>query len=537
MFAHFRPVFVAFLNLALGIWFAELFRQGKIVYFIVFVSILSLVILLSFFHFFLKTKFFDYLWKTLCVTITALISFLIGFGMFIGLYNKISSEKRADINSSSFYSIAGELRFSPIKYEDRVTMFIDDVILTDSGEEVFNLESGMYISIKLEDLSEDSDVFTAKAGDVILLSSKVRKINVFSKDEIYTYAYKNDYRYFANSCDGRIDVIEGTQSGIDSVRQYIKDIFYKSMSDRYAGLAYALFVGDVSGIDYDMQNNFEITGIAHLLAVSGLNTALMAMVLVWIFRKIGVKPKYSVIIVALILGFYCILCDFAPSVLRASLMSVFLLFGQSVGKQTDNLTSVSLAGIILLIISPMYLFDLSFLLSFASVFGIFFLYPIFEKMFLKLKLGKFVSSNLALSLAAQVATLPLLINTFGKVSVISLLVNLIIVPFVGYVYIAMFVSLMIIMIMPFMWWLLWLCQWGLWLVDVVSTWFATWPYAMVEVQAIATLVLVVYFIALFCFSRFCIVSKRGYRISVNCSIAVVVVLLLILNYTVFPLLM
>lgn len=536
MFAHFRPIVVAFLSLALGIWFAELFRQGQIFYFAILTSVLVFISLLSLFYFLRPNKFFSYLWKNLKFILTFLSAFLIGFGSFTLLSSNVSKEQNVQVDSNATYVIMGEVRFAPVEYETYMSMFIDNISLSDDTSTLNLGEQGMYVKIDTENISDDSPLFTTKAGDTILLVGSVKNVDVFSKNSLFSYAYKNNFRYMAYSDSDEISVISGTQSGIDSVRQYIKDIIYGSMSERNAGLAYALFVGDVSGLDFDMQVNFQKTGIAHLLAVSGLNTALMAMVLMWIFKRCRIKPAISVIIIALFLAFYCVICNFCPSVMRASLMSVFLLLGQAFGKQSDNLNSVSLAGIILLLVSPMYLFDLSFLLSFASVFGIFLLYPLFEKALLKMRLGQFVSSTLALSIAAQIGTLPLIINTFGYVSVISLLVNFLVVPFMGYVYIAMFVCLLLTMIFPFMWWGLWLCQWGLWLVDVVSAWFAGWSFATVQTEALASIFLVFFFVALFCFSRFCVITKRKPRIALYLSVLIIGVLLLIANHTIFPLL-
>ena len=531
MFAHFRPLFIVFLSLALGIWCAELFRTGQIIFAVIILAICLLFVLFSFFKFISKKKIFNYLWTNKKVAIVSMLFLAVGFGSFFMLFSNVSSEQNISVSSSTEYLVIGEVRNAPVKYEDYMTMFLDDAVLQ-SDDDVLSLEGkGMYVRIDTTNISENSVLFEAKAGDVLIFNATVRNANVFSENDMFSYAYKSDFRYMAYTSKDDISLIEGTQSATDSVRQHIKDIIYSSMDERYAGLAYALFIGDVSGLDYDIKSNFQISGIAHLLAVSGLNTALMSMVLVWFFKKIRLKPWMSVVLVALLLLFYCVLCDFAPSVLRASLMSIFLLAGQVFGKQTDNISSVSLAGIILLLVDPMYLFDLSFQLSFVSVFAIFMLSPIFEKFFLKLRLGKFISSNLALSLAAQLGTLPLIVNTFGYVSLVSLVVNLIVVPFMSYVYILLFVGLMLTLILPFMWFLLWIDQWGLWLVDVVSSWFAGLNYASVDVTGIITPIIVIFFVFMFSLSSFCLL-KRKHKIILSSTLASVLVLLLILNYAV-----
>ena len=537
MFAHIRPIFIAFLSLCLGIWFAELFRQGKIIYIILLSAILVLIIALTFFRLkFKKSKFFHYLWRVRKGTITMFVAVIVGFSSFTLAYNRIIQEEVMDVDSTVDYIVMGTVRSAPIEYEAYMTMFVDDAMLTDNDYNLDLGDQGIYLKIDTENIDDSSVLYTAEAGDTIILVATLKNVDVFNEDDIFSYAYKNNFRYMAYADQDNISVISGKMSGLDSVRKYVKDTLYANMDERYAGLAYAVFIGDKSGLDYDLQSNFQATGIAHLLAISGLHVGFMVLLLMFLLKLCRLKSLWRTCIISILLVLYCILCGFSPSVVRASLMAVFLLLGQSLGKQGDNLNSLSLAGILLLLIDPMYLFDLSFLLSFASVFSIIMLYPMFEEWFMKLHLGKFVSATLAISLSAQIGTLPLLINTFGYVSVIALLVNFLLVPLFGYVYMALFSSLIITMIFSFMGFLLWVFQWGLWLIDIISSWFASFSFATVFVQGLVPIVLVIFFVALFCLSRFCVIKKRKNKAIVLSVAGFILISSVVLNYTVFPLL-
>jgi len=537
VFAHFRPIFIAFLSLSLGIWLAELFRQGKIIYIIIVGSILVIIILLSLLRLcFKNSSFFHYLWRTRKCFLTVFISVIVGFTSFTIAYNKIIQEEVVNVDSSVDYFVMGTVRSAPVEYEDYMSMFIDDPILT-TGSTTIDLDGkSIYLKIDTENIDESSDLYITQAGDTIILVANVTNMSVFYEDNVSSFAYKNNCRYIAYADQDNISIIEGTTTGIASAREFIKEKIYASMDARYAGLAYAIFIGDKSGLDYDLQENFQVTGIAHLLAVSGLNVGFIVLLLMCFLKPTRLKPIWKTAIITLILVLYCLLCDLSPSVIRASLMAVFLLLGNSFGKQGDNLNSVSLAGILLLLIDPMYLFDLSFLLSFASVFAIIMLYPQFEALFMKAHLGKFVSATLAISISAQIGTLPLLINTFGYVSVVSLLVNFLTVPFLGYLYMGMFVALILAIILPFTWGLLWLIQWGLWLVDIVTQWFASWTYASVSVNSIIPIVVAILFIAMFCFSRFCVVQGKKQKIILYSVTSAICVLSVVFNYTIVPLL-
>lgn len=537
MFAHFRPIFIAFLSLCLGIWLAELFRQGKIVYVIIVGSVLFIVICLSLFRLrFKKSRFFHYLWGNRNCLITIFISVIVGFSSFTLVYNRLIQEEVMNVDTSVDYIVMGTVRSAPIEYEDYMSMFVDDPILTTDSTSIDLDGKSLYLKIDTADIDEGSDLYTAEAGDTIILVARVTNVSVLNDDGIFSFAYKNNCRYIAYAEQDNISVIAGSTTGIVAVREFIKEKIYSSMDARYAGLAYAIFVGDRSGLDYDMQENFQVTGIAHLLAVSGFNVGFIVLLLLLVLKPARMKNIWKTLIVSAILICYCWLCDWSPSVVRAGLMAIFILLGNCFGKQGDSLNSVSLAGILLLLIDPMYLFDLSFLLSFASVFAIIMLYPRFEALFMKARLGKFVSATLAISIAAQIGTLPLIINTFGYVSVVSLLVNFLVVPFLGYLYMGMFASLILAIVLPFTWGLLWIMQWGLWLVDIVTQWFAGWTYASVSVNSILPAVIAIWFIAMFCLSRFCVVQGKKQKIILYSVTSAVCILSLTVNYVLVPLL-
>ena len=516
----------------LGIFVAELFREGKIAYFIVVLSLLVIIILLSCLKFLTKSKIFEKLWSFNKFFVVVLVSFMVGFGGFFLHTQGLMKENSIEFNSQDSYVVTGNLKNSAVIYNKEVTFFLDDVFVSGDGK-AHKLEKGMYVKMA-KNLDDDAkELQDAKMGDRISFVGSIFTSEVLGKGGVFMFAYKNDVRYIATTNTEKLQNItkeKRSQSFVDDVREKIKDTIYNNMEKREAGLCYAVFVGDLSGVDYDIVSSFQSTGVAHLLAVSGLNTALMSIVLVWILTRLGVKQKYSVLIVFLMLLFYCMICNFCASCLRASLMSVFLLASKAFGKQNDSINSTSLSGIVLLLFCPLFVFDLSFLLSYSCVFGMILLGPMFYRFFMRCKLGKFVSLNLSVSLAAQITTLCLCINTFGYVSVVSLLVNLIVCPIMEYVYIASFVSLMITLIMPFMGFLLWCTQWGYYLVDIITNFVASFSFASVSVDKLSGLFLVWTFLATYIFSPFMIEQNKRKRAIIYSGTIFVGVLLLCFSF-------
>lgn len=497
----------------LGIWLAELFREGKTIYSIVLLCLIVLLLLFSFAKLFRKSEKLEKLWKINKFLAVMFVSAAVGFGLFFVQVGSLSKEQNVHFNPKENFVVTGNLKDCAVIYDTEATFFLNNVFVSGGGK-AYKLEKDVYVKLEKELDDKMPALKEAKIGDRISFVGTLSTTEVFGNSGVFLFAYKNNTRYIAKTNSAKLKNITEEETNLNfftQTRMMIKDTIYKNMNERNAGLSYAIFVGDLSGVDYEIVSNFRATGVAHLLAVSGLNTSLMAIVLVWILNKCRVKKKISVLVVAALLLFYCVICNFCASCLRASLMSVFLLFAQAFGKQNDSLNSISLSGIVLLLVCPIFLFDLSFLLSYACVFGMVMLGPVFYRFFLKCKLGKFVSMNLAISLAAQITTLVLCVNAFGYVSVVGLLVNLVVCPIMEYVYIASFVALLFVLIMPFMGFLLWCCQWGLWLVDVITKFVASFSFSVAYLDKISGLFLIWTFLATYIYSGFMIEQNKKKR--------------------------
>ncbi len=506
----------------LGVFLAELFREGKTVYFIIFVVLIVLLIFLACLKFVSKNKLFEKLWSYNKFFVVCLVSIFVGFGGFFVQIQSIQNENNIKFSESQSFVVSGQLTKSSVIYENEATFFLEDVYVSGEGK-AYKLDKGMFVKMQKELEDDALEIKNAKIGDKISFVGNISTHEVLNSGGVFMFSYKNDIRYIAKTNSAKLINVTEMDKKLgfaDSARELIKNTIKNNMDERYAGLSYAIFVGDLSGVDYDIVSNFRASGVAHLLAVSGLNTSIMAVVLVWLLGRLRIKPKYSVLIVAIILLFYCIICDFCASCLRASLMSVFLLLAHAFGKQNDSLNSVSLSGIILLLCCPMFVFDLSFILSYACVFGIIMLAPIFYKFFMKCKFGKFLSLNFSISLAAQITTLCLCINTFGYVSILSLLVNVVVCPIMEYVYILSFVALLLTLVFSFMGFLLWLCQWGLWLVDTITQFVASLRFSVLFVDKLSMLFLVWSFVAPYMFSQFVVLTNKKQKLLLYSGTAV-----------------
>jgi len=297
---------------------------------------------------------------------------------------------------------------------------------------------------------------------------------------------------------------------MDSVREEMRDILHQSMAEDMAELAYSVLIGDATDVDETIMTNFLRTGITHIIAVSGMNVVFIAVILRLLMRPFKLKEKWQIIIIIAVLVLYCALCGFAVPVTRATLMYVFLMFGKIFGYQTDGLSSVSLSGIVLMAISPLVIFDVSFLLSFSSVYAIMMLMPVMQTYYRGWKFQG-VWDAISMTIAAQIGTLPFIVNTFNEVSIIGLVANVVIVPAFGYVYMVLFVAIFLAMILPIFQYVLWLVQWGLWLTNYTSGILASVSFAVSRFPSFYDPIIFTYLLAMFgCSYNY--LSAKKYRI-------------------------
>lgn len=212
--------------------------------------------------------------------------------------------------------------------------------------------------------------------------------------------------------------------------------------DRFHGRAQASFLngiilGERRGISPDLKQSFVNTGTIHVLAVSGFNVGVVALIF-YIFFGLWRFKKWQVILLTIVgLLFYMVLTESSPSVVRATIMACVILTSQLIESKVNIYQSLGVAALIILFLDPDQLFDVGFQLSFAAVISIVYFYPKFESLISRIphKIGKiravdYLLKLFAVSLAAQIGTLPFTAYYFERISIVALGANLLVVPMV-----------------------------------------------------------------------------------------------------------
>jgi competence protein ComEC len=198
-----------------------------------------------------------------------------------------------------------------------------------------------------------------------------------------------------------------------------------------AALGVGILLGIRSGIDPALEEAFARAGLTHVVAISGWNiaivTALAAAALRPLRRRPGGRWTEATATVALVIG-YVVLVGGSPSVVRAALMSSALLVARLGGTRSHAASALALAALAMLMVAPPLLWDVGFQLSALATGGLLaFAGPIDRRLGW---LPPLVREPVALTVAAQIATLPVVLGSFERLSLIAPLANVAVVPLV-----------------------------------------------------------------------------------------------------------
>jgi len=210
----------------------------------------------------------------------------------------------------------------------------------------------------------------------------------------------------------------------------------------------ALVLGERARMDPETTLALQKSGLYHLFAISGAHIALVSGLLFGLFRLFRLSERPSYVILLALLVFYGFLVEGRASVVRAVIMAAAYIIGKLLWKDVHLLNTISLSALGILIVQPFQAFDAGFQLTFAATLGLILLFPPVKSVLpvLPLKIGDL----LALSVAAQLAVMPIIAATFHRVIFSGIILNLIGVPLVTIVMAVGYVFLPAVFLLPFL---------------------------------------------------------------------------------------
>lgn len=213
------------------------------------------------------------------------------------------------------------------------------------------------------------------------------------------------------------------------VRQKLGEIFDRA-AEKYAPVFRAIVLGDKTELESETKMRYQMSGIVHILAISGLHISVLVVGLYELLKRFGFGIWPSGMISLVLMLNYGMMTGGSVSTMRAVIMFLISVGAKILGRIYDMPTALSLAAILVLMDSPAYLLDGGFWLSFGAVVGVGAVEPAFREIFgIKGKVGKAFET----SFAVQVTTLPVMLWFYGEVSVAGIFLNLLVLPTVGIV--------------------------------------------------------------------------------------------------------
>jgi ComEC/Rec2-related protein len=435
-----RPFFVILTAFACGIFLGFFLKTSSVLFFVA-VAILGGFLIFLVVVKFLKTKnaLLLVFKKYILTAFAALIFVGLGFGAFsIEVF-------RQDKNDIFEYAIVGGTVTDKIETTDfGVTTFYIKNAVAQTENKKINLSGVVLISYSESDFSAD-----LSAGSRVVIYGIVTTVDIFVADGINSKDYKNNVNYFMSLKRDDSLVAEAGGAGIlEAIRIRARDNLYGALGKRDGAVLYALLFGDKSDMSLSVETAFSDSGLMHIFAVSGLHVGFLSMLILWLLTRLKVGKGARFFVVFLFLLLYSALCDFSPSVTRAFIMVMVVELSRIAFRQPDLLSSVSFSAFVILVFRPLYLFDVGFLMTFASVFGIICLMPLLQKAFAKLP--KFLRDSLSMSISVQIALLPIMAHYFGKISLFGFILNIFAVPIVAAAFTALFIIIAISLVAPFL---------------------------------------------------------------------------------------
>lgn len=246
--------------------------------------------------------------------------------------------------------------------------------------------------------------------------------SVYARDvEILSSEKSNDVLALAYRCN-------------NSLKQRL---YSSSLSKNKAALAVSLLLGDKKGLDEDLKMSFSVSGLSHILCVSGLHIGLiiaMFDVLLKFLHLLGMwgfgLRRFLLIAISWIIAF---IVGCTPSALRVALMLTLTLLTDLTSFRSERINLLIVTAFILLLCDPLLLFDLGFQLSFLAVLGIMVCMPKAND-WIRTKFPSFLKplgKTAATTLSAQLFVLPIIVCRFHTLPLLFLFANVIAVPFVG----------------------------------------------------------------------------------------------------------
>lgn len=294
----------------------------------------------------------------------------------------------------------------------------------------------------------------------------------------YTFFIPGDVLVLEGVVDDRGRIVEAEVMSINSQKIYGIDYLLilisrfrhwsvlnlqRTLPEPQASLAIGILLGVKREMSRDFYEQLVETGTLHIIAASGYNVSVVGTVLMAI-SAMFLGKYYSLVISILGIVGYIILAGGSPSIVRAGVMGILTLIGVGLGRQTEARRLLWIASIGMILVKPELIFDVGFQLSVSATVGLLYIGEIIKSLTNKLSSWRpaWTEEYLIPTLAATIATAPVIYWHFGRLSLIGVFVNMLILPVVPLIMLLttltlVFAPISYLLYVP-LWWVIWVIR-------------------------------------------------------------------------------
>lgn len=290
-----------------------------------------------------------------------------------------------------------------------------------------------------------------KIGNIIKVRGKLRQFEeAANKGNFDSRKYYLSLGFYGKIEAGTIEVINseysGIRQGLYELRMEIIERLEKLCSDNKGifsiinnknGIIGAIILGDKTDLDSDIKELYSVSGIAHILAISGLHISFIGMAIYRLLRRRFRFLFSAAVSIPVVLSFG-IMSGFGISTIRSIIMFILKIIGEVLGRKYDAITAISLAGLVLLVQNPFVVCNSGFQMSFGAIIAIVLILPIVEEILnTDNKIIKVLSANFTISLVMN----PILAWNYYELPTFSFLLNIVVVPLMSVVIVSSIVGI------------------------------------------------------------------------------------------------
>lgn len=344
--------------------------------------------------------------------------------------------KHLTISNDSTYIIKFRIRavLKPSNYHDKYVI------------DIFKINNKTVSGKSLLNIQKDSTILNLKVDEILITTSNFKQLNIPLNPHQFNYKnyLQKEYIYHQltipdNKKLFKVSTQDHTLFGYASIlRERInKNLKQYNFKDEELSIINALLLGQRQDISKDIYNNYAQAGVIHILAVSGLHVGIILLILNFLFKPIE-RLKHGksikIIFIVILLWSFAIIAGLSASVTRAVTMFSIVVIGINLKRPTNIYNTLAISMLFLLLINPMFLFNVGFQLSYLAVFAIVTLQPMLYKLWKpKLKVIDYLWQVFTVTLAAQFGVISVSLYYFHQFPGLFFVSNVVIVPVLGFI--------------------------------------------------------------------------------------------------------